>query len=158
MSVSLKKRENVDLSKPELPRKLPEITPVHLIDEEETIVKRPSTVVRSDVLPNSDKSHLDEIAPDSISKDMEIHHHNRKGIVIGLVLFLVVVLAALLVLLNLPDNFSQELSKAFQEFSSIFDETLVNLSSNSLITFLLGVSFFLAGVFLILKLFKIFRE
>ena len=37
MSVSLKKPERADLSKPTATRKLPEYTPVHLIDEEETI-------------------------------------------------------------------------------------------------------------------------
>ena len=42
MAVSLKKPIKVDLSKPVLPRQLPEYTPVHLIDEEETIKNSPS--------------------------------------------------------------------------------------------------------------------
>ena len=42
MAVSLKKRVKVDLSKPELPQKVREYTPVHLMDEEETI-KKPLT-------------------------------------------------------------------------------------------------------------------
>lgn len=42
MAVSLKKRAKVDLSKPELPQKVREYTPVHLMDEEETI-KKPVT-------------------------------------------------------------------------------------------------------------------
>lgn len=41
MAVSLKKPEKVDLSKPECPPKMREYTPVHILDEEETIVKRP---------------------------------------------------------------------------------------------------------------------
>lgn len=41
MAVSLKKPEKVVLSKPNLPRKLPEYTPIHLIDEAETIKSRP---------------------------------------------------------------------------------------------------------------------
>lgn len=40
MAVSLKKSIKVDLSKPELPPKVREYTPVHLMDEEESIQKR----------------------------------------------------------------------------------------------------------------------
>ena len=39
MAVSLKKSVKVDLSKPELPQKMREYTPIHLMDEEETIKK-----------------------------------------------------------------------------------------------------------------------
>lgn len=39
MAVSLKKSTKVDLSKSELPQKMREYTPVHLMDEEETIKK-----------------------------------------------------------------------------------------------------------------------
>ena len=42
MAVSLKKRVKVDLSKPELTQKVRKYTPVHLMDEEETI-KQPLT-------------------------------------------------------------------------------------------------------------------
>lgn len=40
MAVSLKKSVKVDLSKPELPQKVREYTPVHLMDEEESIQER----------------------------------------------------------------------------------------------------------------------
>lgn len=40
MAVSLKKSVKVDLSKPELPQKMREYTPIHLMDEEESIQKR----------------------------------------------------------------------------------------------------------------------
>lgn len=47
MAVSLKKSTKVDLSKSELPQKMREYTPVHLMDEDETIKK---TVTNTDII------------------------------------------------------------------------------------------------------------
>ena len=61
MAVSLKKPEKVDLSKPDIPRKLPEYTPVYLIDEEETIKSHKEDLPKSDIprkLPEFDPVHL----------------------------------------------------------------------------------------------------
>ena len=40
MAVSLKKSVKVNLSKPDLPQEMREYTPIHLMDEEETIRER----------------------------------------------------------------------------------------------------------------------
>lgn len=121
MSVSLKKPEKVDLSKPELPRKLPEYTPIHLIDEEETMVNRPPRVESSDVHLLVEKSQSDGIVSDSTPKDVcENQPHSRKGITIGIA-FAVVVLASLLIWLNFPSDAFQELSKFVEEWQDIFD-------------------------------------
>ena len=54
MAVSLKKSVKVDLSKPELPQKMREYTPIHLMDEEETIKK--STTDTDIVSPTSSET------------------------------------------------------------------------------------------------------
>lgn len=134
MPVSLNKPEKVDLSKPESPRKLPEYTPIHLIDEEETIVNRPPRVVHSDVRLQVEKSQSDGIVSNSTPKDVgEIQPHSRKRMIIGIVLAVAVVLAVSLIFLNLPDNFFQEISKAFEDSRGIFDDFFSFITSNSLI-------------------------
>lgn len=54
MAVSLKKSVKVDLSKPELPQEMREYTPIHLMDEEETIKK--STTDTDIVSPTSSET------------------------------------------------------------------------------------------------------
>lgn len=158
MSVSLKKPEKVDLSKPELPRKLPEYTPIHLIDEEETIINRPPRVAHSDVHLRVEKSQSYVIVSDSNPKEVdEIQPHNRKRIIIGIVLAVTVVLAVSLILLNLPDNFFQELSKVLEGSRDIFD-VFFFLSSNSLFMLLLAISSVVIGIHLFRKVLGTFTR
>lgn len=156
MAVSLNKLEKVDLSKPVLPRKLPEYTPIHLIDEEETIVNRPSRAVRSNVRLQVEKSQSDEIIPDSTPKDVgEIQPHNRKRLIIGIVLAIAVVLAVSLILLNLPNDFFQELSKAFEDSQDIYG-IFSFIASNPIFKLLLVISFVGFALHLIHKVCSIF--
>ena len=156
MAVSLKKPEKVDLSKPESPRKLPEYTPIHLIDEEETIVNRPSSAVRSDVRLQAliGKIQSDEIISDSIPKEVDENQpYNRKRMIIGIVLAVAVVLAVSLILLNL-----QELSKFFEDSRGVFDDVFSFITSNSLIIAIFSASFIAFGVHLLRKVLGTFTR
>lgn len=160
MSVSLKKPEKVDLSKSESPRKLPEYTPIHLIDEEETIVNRPSMSVCSDVRLQSliGKLQSDEIAPDSTPKDVvEIQPHIRKRIVIGIILAAVVVLAILFIWLNFPSDFFQDLAKSFEESQDIY-ALLSVIASNPIVILLLAVSSVGIFIYTLRKVFGTFTR
>lgn len=76
LSVSLKKPPKVDLSKPELPRKLPEYTPVHLIDEEETIksIPYPPSVPRVEIKEDS-VPPVNDISIDISGFDLEARQY-----------------------------------------------------------------------------------
>ncbi|MDE7398581.1 MAG: hypothetical protein K2N06_03545 [Oscillospiraceae bacterium] len=162
MSVSLKKPEKVDLSKSELPRKLPEYTPIHLIDEEETIVNRPPRVSHSDVHLRVEKSQSDGMVSDSTSKEVnENQPHSLKRIFIGIVLAAAVILAVSLIFLNLPNDFFQELSKASedsQDFLTFSYKIFSYMVSNPIIIAILVISFAVAGINLIRKVFGTFTR
>lgn len=72
MAVSLKKREKVDLSKPDTPPKLREYTPVHLLDEEETI-QRPRCPPTQPQSLGKSNTGLDDV-------EVEIKTDNKKSV------------------------------------------------------------------------------
>lgn len=111
MAVPLKKPEKVDLSKPELPRKLPEYTPIHLIDEEETIKSRPVSTKPFDL----ETSEPDEAPAPQINKididlecsDLEFHRKNLdiSSIIFNIVFFAVcIAFIALIIFFILTEN------------------------------------------------------
>ncbi len=109
MSVSLKKSEKVDLSKPVISRKLPECTPVHLIDEEETIKScsaRPniSNVAESETVHSNDtrKTLSDDASEYEAERRKEKVFHVVAWFSVG-VLVIAVCVAVFLVAVNLPE-------------------------------------------------------
>ncbi len=113
MAVSLKKPSKVDLTKPDLPRKLPEFTPIHLIDEEETIKSLSAPCPSSDPTP-----------------DIEIKHdrvfHIAFSAVIGVAVLAILIALVFLFINNLPNITPSEetaptLKDLFSEVSAAFD-------------------------------------
>ncbi len=88
MSVSLKKSERANLSKPSATRKLPEYTPVHLIDEDETIKNRPARSTapnKRDIQPKVRsctpvhiRDEQETINPRSVSELRQYENERRK--------------------------------------------------------------------------------
>lgn len=123
MAVSLKKSSDiskVDLSKPVANQKLPECTPVHLIDEEETIKRVVGDLRKVRLFDETDKKRLDILA------DSEPKHNKNKifHFIAWLCVSLLVIadcVAIFLLIVNLPEPVEQpeEVSAAFDILFSL---------------------------------------
>lgn len=114
MSVSLKKPERANLSKPSATRKLPEYTPVHLIDEEETMKNlstRSAAPNKRDIQPKVRQCtpvHIrDERETTSDLRQYEAEHRKQKKWYVlawfGAVALVILVCVAVFVLVvNMP--------------------------------------------------------
>lgn len=166
MSVSLKnpsyKENKVDLSKPTMPGKLPECTPVHLLDEEETIQSCISQPKRIDSLP------VEQIRLcRSEEEDREIwylydkfmrHEHLNRILFVVAITCSVIVLAVLSVIIVLNISSSDILSKSFSEFLSIMSEVLDYLGNNSLYMLLMVLSLIGFGIKIMRCLINVTRK
>lgn len=156
MAVSLKKPVKVDLSKPDLPPRLREYTPVHVLDEEETIHKSSASVSAdvSDVIPS--RSEL----PDSSEVLETVNKHKLKRIVIA---FLPILIAVALIsffvvyLRYLPDLLSSlapDDSDQVESIVSIIYDLLDFIFTNPII----AISLFLSAIGLVHRCIRILRE
>lgn len=153
MAVSLKKPDKVDLSKPEISRKLPEYTPIHLIDEEETIksLSEPPKAVDLEIIkPDEIPAPLmDETDIDLECSDRETHKIKIDFARIGFILSGFAVAVALVALIiNIlcvsididaaPDEVSLSIDFIFSTVSDCFNWLL----NSPLFMLLLGLSMF----------------
>lgn len=149
MAVSLKKPSKVDLTKPDLPRKLPECTPIHLIDEEETIKHR-STHVENEVQIRL--HHSDEEDRKIWDLCFEFLRRNQIKRIIGIVILVVFVLAVLIALVvflvnnvHVEQSPSSDASAEFKDFFSVVFEAFGYIFNSPVCLFFLGISFI--GIF-----------
>lgn len=153
MSVSLKKPEKADLSKPSATRKLPEYTPVHLIDEEETIKNRPASSATPTKIRRCSPVHIrDEQETSSDLRQYEDERRKQKkwyvlawfGAVALLILFCV---AVFVLFANLPlkpvetptENFTADMMSVEYIFS-VFTSVLGYLLGSPLFMLLFSLS------------------
>ncbi len=169
MSVSLKKPSEeihkVDLSKPAMPCKLPECTPVHLIDEEETIkscaVRLKSSDSSSDLQIRFHHSEEeDRHIWDRLYEELnELRHTKRKRVITAVsITVLVIVLAVLVVVLVLNFGSSDILSLSFSGVFSIMSDVFDWLSGSPVVMLFLAISFFYLGIHFIRLLINIIMK
>lgn len=169
MSVSLKKPSEeihkVDLSKPAMPGKLPECTPVHLIDEEETIKTRnlrsfrcPSAASVKIRLHHSEEE--DRKIWDCLNEELnELRHAKRKRVITAVTIAVsVIVLAVLVVVLVLNFVSSDILSLSFSGAFSIMSDVFDWLSGSPVFMLFLAISFFYLVIHFIRLLINITRK
>lgn len=169
MSVSLKKPSDeihkVDLSKPAMPGKLPECTPVHLIDEEETIKSRVARLKPSDSssdvqirLHHSEEE--DRKIWDRLDEELnELRHAKRKRVITAVTIAVsAIVLAVLVIVLVLNFGSSDILSLSFSGAFSIMSDVFDWLSGSPVFMLFLAISFFYLGIHFIRCLINITRK
>lgn len=160
MAVSLKKPSTVDLSKPDLPRELPSYTPIHLIDEEETIKSRPvpppltviDTLEVKETYINFSKSDLE-------AKPVKLKNHERFTVAVGVVtLFAVVLSLVFLILAFIGSNnhieSSSEYLAVFDVFFSILSDTFRWILNSPLCLLIIGVSLFISFISMFNRIFR----
>lgn len=152
MSVSLKKPERANLSKPSATRKLPEYTPVHLIDEDETIKNRPARSTapnKRDIQPKVRsctpvhiRDEQETINPRSVSELRQYENERRKQkkwyvlAWFGAVALVILVCVAVFVLVaNLPLDMA-----AVEYFFSVVTSFLGYLLGSPIFILLLSLS------------------
>lgn len=151
MAVSLKKPEKVSLEKSELPPKVREYTPIHLIDEEETIQRPrrpPNQPQQSDKL----KQHCKD---DDIKSSPPATNNSKTSIIVHLLVLIFTLLfglGALLVLYNYSPSSSSD--PPIVDFFDIIGSVFSMIMNNPFCIALLGLTF--VGVFISL-LKRIFR-
>lgn len=143
MAVSLKKPEKVSLEKSELPPKVREYTPIHLIDEEETIQRPrrpPNQPQQSDKL----KQHCKD---DDIKSSPPATNNSKTSIIVHLLVLLFTLLfglGAFLVFYNCsPSGSSEPVTADFFDIINLAFSTIMN---NPLCIAFLGLT--LVGVFI----------
>ncbi len=144
MPVSLKKSEKVDLSKPVISRKLPECTPVHLIDEEETIKScsaRPniSKVAESETVHSNDTR--DGASEYEAERRKEKIFHVDSWFCVG-VLVIAVCVAVFLVVVNLSEIVqpSDEVAFSLDVFFSTVTSALGYFFDSPIVMLLMCIS------------------
>lgn len=143
MAVSLKKPEKVSLEKTELPPKVRECTPVHLIDEEETMqrpCRPPNQPQQSDKL----KQHCKD---DDIKSLPPATNDSKTSIIVNLLVFIFTLLfglGAFFVFYNYFPSGSSEPVTA--DFFDIIGSVFSTIMNNPFCIAFLGLT--LVGVFI----------
>lgn len=161
MAVSLKKPVKVDLSKPDLPRKLPEYTPIHLINEEETITKNDdrappksniSSVAPKSNIPVVDCSGFD---PSTMVSLKQISFKPvLKYAALGL-LVLLLVAATIFIIVSTSEQISlDDISSASQSIFTFVFEVYKVVFSNPACLLIMGISALLTAIRLVQRTFR----
>lgn len=126
MAVSLKKPSKVDLSKPVLPRQLPEYTSVHLIDEEETIKNSSSATS----IPHAHDIVTVSEEPNFLDHKNDFKHHGLNPLFIVVSVSLVWAFILFLVIFFLENHSahtSNDVSSAYISLVSSSEVTVENI-------------------------------
>lgn len=155
MSVSLKKRSEdlnkVDLSKPVVSGKLPECTPVHLLDEEETIKPRVSQSNRFDPFPieqillhhpEAEEREIWDLYDKAMQREKVKHIFT---VVLVIICALALALVVGVVLRNVVLSFDVEVIEEIVDFEDIFFGVLEYIAGNPLTMLILAISFICFG-------------